>query len=295
MKLVQYNQRGLVLKLYLHMGPYFVSNLTFKIIKKLRYYCFKQLKKKSLDKNSVKKKKKSLVKISVKKKTAPTPVSSLVHSSTLVTAGIYLLIRFNKILFNNNIIILIIFIGLLTILLSRLNALITFDIKKIIAFSTLSQLGLIIFILSFNLTNYVFFHFHFQFVSNLVLKGNLVAKNTEGSVLLGRSLTKTSIPTPNLSARNLSSYLPSDRPNDCTYHRIPKEIGRRGNLSGAPDAMRILSRLRNALSSLILTHEITMPSYDSNNSFTLGPLSATSTSSLEKGWSAIFTTLDYLS
>ena len=89
---------------------------------------------------------------------APTPVSSLVHSSTLVTAGIYLLIRFNKIFFYNNIRILIIFIGLLTILLSRLNALFIFDIKKIIAFSTLSQLGLIIFILSFNLTNYVFFH-----------------------------------------------------------------------------------------------------------------------------------------
>lgn len=107
---------------------------------------------------------------------APTPVSSLVHSSTLVTAGIYLLIRFNKIFLFNDINLLIIYIGLITILIARLNALIEFDFKKIIAFSTLSQLGLIILILSLNLTNYVFFHLisHAIFKSLLFLCSGVI-------------------------------------------------------------------------------------------------------------------------
>lgn len=107
---------------------------------------------------------------------APTPVSSLVHSSTLVTAGIYLLIRFNKIFLFNNINSIIIYIGLITILIARINALIEFDFKKIIAFSTLSQLGLIILILSLNLTNYVFFHLisHAIFKSLLFLCSGVI-------------------------------------------------------------------------------------------------------------------------
>nr|UZT67613.1 NADH dehydrogenase subunit 5 [Parnips nigripes] len=102
---------------------------------------------------------------------APTPVSSLVHSSTLVTAGIYLLIRFNKLFMMNNMNMYIMFIGLMTMLISSLNALMEFDFKKIIAFSTLSQLGLMMLMLSMNLTNYVFFHLisHAMFKSLLFL------------------------------------------------------------------------------------------------------------------------------
>nr|UZT67596.1 NADH dehydrogenase subunit 5 [Saphonecrus sp. ZJUH 20220015] len=102
---------------------------------------------------------------------APTPVSSLVHSSTLVTAGIYLLIRYNILFMYNNMSILIMIIGLITMLISSFNAMVEFDLKKIIAFSTLSQLGLMMMMLSLNLNEFVFFHLisHAMFKSLLFL------------------------------------------------------------------------------------------------------------------------------
>nr|AZL93261.1 NADH dehydrogenase subunit 5 [Gastraspis sp. ZJUH_2016016] len=102
---------------------------------------------------------------------APTPVSSLVHSSTLVTAGIYLLIRFNKMFITNKMNYFIMIIGLLTMIYSSMNALMEFDLKKIIAFSTLSQLGLMMMMLSLSLNNFVFFHLisHAMFKSLLFL------------------------------------------------------------------------------------------------------------------------------
>nr|UEE83306.1 NADH dehydrogenase subunit 5 [Petalocephala gongshanensis] len=69
---------------------------------------------------------------------APTPISALVHSSTLVTAGVYLSIRFiNKI--NTNYLLML---TMLTTIMSSVCANYEFDLKKIIALSTLSQLGL---------------------------------------------------------------------------------------------------------------------------------------------------------
>nr|AKK32538.1 NADH dehydrogenase subunit 5 [Oncylocotis sp. PJ-2015] len=88
---------------------------------------------------------------------APTPVSSLVHSSTLVTAGIYLLIRFNNLLENFNCSFLV-FISLMTMFMSGLGANFEFDLKKIIALSTLSQLGLMMSILLLNFPYLAFFH-----------------------------------------------------------------------------------------------------------------------------------------
>lgn len=76
---------------------------------------------------------------------APTPVSALVHSSTLVTAGVYVLVRFNFII--NSWINWVIWAGIITTLIAGLAALIELDIKKIIALSTLRQLGIIIFTL----------------------------------------------------------------------------------------------------------------------------------------------------
>nr|UZT67455.1 NADH dehydrogenase subunit 5 [Prosaspicera validispina] len=107
---------------------------------------------------------------------APTPVSSLVHSSTLVTAGIYLMIRFNKIFFFNNFNLYLMIIGMLTMLTASLNAMFEFDFKKIIAFSTLSQLGLMMMMLSMNLINYVFFHLisHAMFKSMLFLCSGII-------------------------------------------------------------------------------------------------------------------------
>lgn len=88
---------------------------------------------------------------------APTPVSSLVHSSTLVTAGVYLLIRFME-GFRNSIIIFILYVSVLTMFIAGLVACFEFDLKKIIAISTLSQLGLIIRVLFIGDLNLAFFH-----------------------------------------------------------------------------------------------------------------------------------------
>nr|WIW75286.1 NADH dehydrogenase subunit 5 [Oedipoda caerulescens] len=89
---------------------------------------------------------------------APTPVSALVHSSTLVTAGVYLLIRFNPMLMVYDCGWFLLLIGCMTMFMSGLGANFEFDLKKIIALSTLSQLGLMIGVLSMGYSNLAFFH-----------------------------------------------------------------------------------------------------------------------------------------
>nr|QNE85434.1 NADH dehydrogenase subunit 5 [Helina latitarsis] len=89
---------------------------------------------------------------------APTPVSALVHSSTLVTAGVYLLIRFNIVLSMSWLGNLLLLLSGLTMFMSGLGANYEFDLKKIIALSTLSQLGLMMSILSIGFYKLAFFH-----------------------------------------------------------------------------------------------------------------------------------------
>nr|YP_010596816.1 NADH dehydrogenase subunit 5 [Stenocephus fraxini]WAK85075.1 NADH dehydrogenase subunit 5 [Stenocephus fraxini] len=90
---------------------------------------------------------------------APTPVSSLVHSSTLVTAGVYLLIRYNHMLMSLSYVSKYMFIlSVLTMFMSGLGANWENDLKKIIALSTLSQLGLMMSILFLGFCNLAFFH-----------------------------------------------------------------------------------------------------------------------------------------
>nr|YP_010238448.1 NADH dehydrogenase subunit 5 [Ostrinia kasmirica]QTE20484.1 NADH dehydrogenase subunit 5 [Ostrinia kasmirica] len=89
---------------------------------------------------------------------APTPVSALVHSSTLVTAGIYLLIRFNFLLLDMMFIKILLLLSGLTMFMAGISANYEFDLKKIIALSTLSQLGLMMSILSMGMPDLAFFH-----------------------------------------------------------------------------------------------------------------------------------------
>nr|QVL29051.1 NADH dehydrogenase subunit 5 [Tripetaloceroides tonkinensis] len=89
---------------------------------------------------------------------APTPVSSLVHSSTLVTAGVYLLIRFSPMVLLGGINYYLLLVGCVTMLMSGLGANIEFDLKSVIALSTLSHLGFMISILSLGYPLLSFFH-----------------------------------------------------------------------------------------------------------------------------------------
>lgn len=106
---------------------------------------------------------------------APTPVSSLVHSSTLVTAGVFLLVRFNYLL--ESIYFVLGPLSLLTIFLAGACAVYELDFKKVVAISTLSQLGFIIFSIRSGVWLLGFLHmvFHAFFKSSLFLStGNLM-------------------------------------------------------------------------------------------------------------------------
>ncbi len=72
----------------------------------------------------------------------PTPVSSLLHAATLVTAGIYLLMRSSPLLeYSSTTLFIITIMGALTTIFAATSGLLQNDIKRIIAFSTISQLG----------------------------------------------------------------------------------------------------------------------------------------------------------
>lgn len=89
----------------------------------------------------------------------PTPVSSLIHAATMVTAGIFLLIRCSYLFeFSNNILHLVIFLGALTAFFSSTTGFFQNDIKKVIAYSTCSQLGYMFFICGFSHYSISFYH-----------------------------------------------------------------------------------------------------------------------------------------
>jgi NADH:ubiquinone oxidoreductase subunit 5 (subunit L)/multisubunit Na+/H+ antiporter MnhA subunit len=73
---------------------------------------------------------------------APTPTSALVHRSTLVTAGLVLLITYRELIISKYILVFITFSGFITILLGSLMALSEKSVKKLVAYRTLSQIGL---------------------------------------------------------------------------------------------------------------------------------------------------------
>ena len=113
---------------------------------------------------------------------APTPVSSLVHSSTLVTAGVYLLIRFYYSLsyFYSSLFFCV--ISLMTIFFGGLLAVYDCDLKKVIAISTLRQLGFIIYSISLGEWGFGFFHMlcHALYKSLLFLSGGVFINFSSG-------------------------------------------------------------------------------------------------------------------
>nr|YP_009942423.1 NADH dehydrogenase subunit 5 [Anax parthenope]QOC71592.1 NADH dehydrogenase subunit 5 [Anax parthenope] len=110
---------------------------------------------------------------------APTPVSALVHSSTLVTAGVYLMIRFNSLIMGTDMAKYLLLIGGMTMFMSGIGANFEFDLKKIIALSTLSQLGLMMSILSMGYYKLAFFHLltHALFKALLFMCAGVIIHN----------------------------------------------------------------------------------------------------------------------
>nr|BAL41005.1 NADH dehydrogenase subunit 5 [Dugesia ryukyuensis] len=99
---------------------------------------------------------------------APTPVSALVHSSTLVVSGLYVLFRYFDFL-TVNVLFFFTCIGLFTLYYGSFQALLAYDSKKLVAYSTLSQLGLLAFLLGLGLLDL----FYFYLLVHAVFKASL--------------------------------------------------------------------------------------------------------------------------
>ena len=87
---------------------------------------------------------------------APTPISSLVHSSTLVVAGVFILLQYSYCLLD--VLIILKYIRIFSLILRRFGLLNETDIKKLIAYSTINHVSLIIYLLSYKLFKVVYFH-----------------------------------------------------------------------------------------------------------------------------------------
>jgi NADH-ubiquinone oxidoreductase chain 5 len=89
----------------------------------------------------------------------PTPVSALIHAATMVTAGVYLLMRSSPLIeYSSTVLILILWIGAITTVFSSLIGLFQQDIKKVIAYSTMSQLGMMVIAVGLSSYNIALFH-----------------------------------------------------------------------------------------------------------------------------------------
>jgi NADH-ubiquinone oxidoreductase chain 5 len=89
----------------------------------------------------------------------PTPVSALIHAATMVTAGVYLLMRSSPLIeYSSTVLVLCLWLGAITTVFSSLIGLFQQDIKKVIAYSTMSQLGMMVIAIGLSSYNLALFH-----------------------------------------------------------------------------------------------------------------------------------------
>jgi NADH-ubiquinone oxidoreductase chain 5 len=89
----------------------------------------------------------------------PTPVSALIHAATMVTAGVYLLMRVSPLIeYSSTVLIISLWLGAITTVFSSLIGLFQQDIKKVIAYSTMSQLGIMVIAIGLSSYNVALFH-----------------------------------------------------------------------------------------------------------------------------------------
>lgn len=89
----------------------------------------------------------------------PTPVSALIHAATMVTAGVYLLMRSSPLIeYSSTVLLICLWIGSITTIFSSLIGLFQQDIKKVIAYSTMSQLGMMVIAIGLSSYNIALFH-----------------------------------------------------------------------------------------------------------------------------------------
>ncbi len=89
----------------------------------------------------------------------PTPVSALIHAATMVTAGVYLLMRSSSLIeYSSTVLLLCLWLGAITTIFSSLIGLFQHDIKKVIAYSTMSQLGMMVIAVGLSSYNIALFH-----------------------------------------------------------------------------------------------------------------------------------------
>jgi len=114
---------------------------------------------------------------------APTPVSSLVHSSTLVTAGIYIILRLYFYL-SDGLKFFLFLIGLATLMLSSVSTFGEINIKKIIALSTIGHIGLIVMLLGYSLPYIAFYHLlrHSFFKCSLFMFSGFFLHSAQGNL-----------------------------------------------------------------------------------------------------------------
>lgn len=105
----------------------------------------------------------------------PTPVSALIHAATMVAAGVYLMVRLFG-LFTPDALLVVAITGTITTLIGAVAALSQYDIKKILAYSTMSQLGLMILALGLGVVDAALLHLvtHAFFKACLFLSAGMV-------------------------------------------------------------------------------------------------------------------------